>query len=175
MIPKMYKVAPTPPQKVGVWPPSAAKPGLVLATPAPIWPAPAVGPKLGIDERSVREIPASQPNVANVVAGSIFGGPVTIGDPTVTTTITSAYTDKTVKAEPPMGTGEGWIDIFGQAHGARVPGEFLPYKLRGGFNVPTNLSGFGEGPGMSDSTKYLIAGGVVLAAAVGALFLTRKK
>ena len=193
MIPKMYKVPPTPPKKIGVYPPAAAKPGLVLATPKPIWPAPLQWPKVAVDDRAVRELKAQRIDVSDVVAGSIFGGPVTVGDPQVSTTITSAYTDKPVVAKPPMGEGDGWVDIFGQAHGKKVPGEFQPYKLRGAFDVPTGLSAIGavlgaqttlgvakaaaeatkDEPKKSNTVYYVAAAAAV--AAVGGYFLLRKK
>lgn len=172
----MAKLYPTPSQltRVGVWPPPAADPGLVLATTKPGWPAPE--PKQvpeDIDARAPRVIPAGRALPAEVVSESIFGGPVTPGDPDVVTLTTSPYTDKVEPLRPSLSPDEGWIDIFGQVHGTKVPRGVRGYSgWRGrGRHVPA-YDGFGteQQPGMSTPTKVAIGAAVVL----GALFAASK-
>lgn len=120
----------------------AATPGLVLAVPKPGWPAPTSTAVIGVQATAAERIPVRDPDMGKVVSSNIFGGPVTVGDPGVTTVIMSAYTDKKVTAAPPISIGEGWTDIFGQQHGSEVISH-VPGGRPNAMGVRTPLRGYG--------------------------------
>jgi len=145
MIPT-YRTAPV--RRVGVMPPSAAHPGLVLAETKPVWPAPyPLQGQLPVDERVVRALPAVQTNPGRVISENIFGGPVTEGDPEVVTVHEIPYRDKIVPQQPALAKTEGWVDIFGTVHGEPVPAQGRARFGRGSFGVPRAMEGFaGDAP-----------------------------
>lgn len=164
MIPKLYRNAD--PRRVGVIPASAAKPGLVLAETKPVWPAPTpIQGSVSVDERAVRTLPAVRPSPGNVISESIFGGPVTAGDPEVVTVHESPYTDKVESPEAALAKNEGWIDIFGRVHGDPVPAHARARFGRGTFGVQRAMEGFGADAPAPSYWKWVAVGGVAVAAA----------
>lgn len=142
MLPKLYRTAPV--ARVGVMPPPAASPGLVLAQVKPVWPAPTpLQSQIPVDERAVRTLPPVRTNPGRVISENIFGGPVTEGDPEVVTVNADPYRDKVVPLEPAVANTEGWTDIFGQTHGEAVPSRGRARLGRGTFGVPRAMEGFG--------------------------------
>lgn len=135
MLPKLYRTAPV--ARVGVTPPPAASPHLVLAQVKPVWPAPTpLQSQLPVDERAVRVLPPVKTNPGRVVSENIFGGPVTEGDPDVVTVNDSPYRDKVVPQQSALEPTDGWIDVFGQRHGEPVPSHGRARFGRGTFGVP---------------------------------------
>lgn len=191
----IYRPTPVAPANTtGLVKPVAANPGLVLAVAKPGWPAPTSTAVLSVSEREPVRLPIKQQNVGQVVSSNIFGGPVTVGDPTVTTLIASPYTDKVVAPGPAIQEGEGWTDIFGQAHGAKLVshvaggrpnamGVRTPLKGFGAIGAPLtgkiDLSKFASTvapkKGMSGTTKAILAVGAVAAVGGAVWFMKRRK
>lgn len=154
-------------------------PGIVPAMSRPGWPAPTSMAVIPTTVKAREEIPAGTFNAGRIVSESIFGGPVTVGDPAVTTVSFSPYTDKQVTSFPTgLPTDEGWSDIFGMQHGAEVPPTaMISRRNRGGaFGIRTSLGADTVVSGTSTVTKVAIAAAAVaLVGGVGWMLLSKKK
>lgn len=150
-------------------------PRAVPATPYPGWPAPTSMAVIPTTARAHVDVPVGKFAAGRIVSESIFGGPVTVGDPAVTTLTVSPYTDKTVTSFPHgLPADEGWADIFGMEHGAKVPvAARIDRRNRGGaFGVRTSL---GADVGAPDSKSLPIKIGVAAAAVLAVLYFSTRK
>lgn len=143
--PRVVQFAPrpvAPASTVGNSVPVAVRPQAVPAMSRPGWPAPTSVAVVPTTVSAPQGIPVRSSQAGRVISESIFGGPVTAGDPAVVTVHESPYTDKVEPAIPNgLPADEGWSDIFGVAHGALVPESAqISRRSRGGaFGVRVSL------------------------------------
>jgi len=150
-----------------------ARPGIVLATVKPGWPAPTSTAVIPTTAKAPLNVGVRDFNAGRIVSESIFGGPVTVGDPAVTTLTVSPYTDKVVTSYPKgLPSDEGWTDIFGANHGARVPESAQVSRRNRGGAFGTRVS-LGEPPSLA---QFPWKPAVAVAAVVALVYFgTRKK
>lgn len=151
-------------------------PGLVPAISRSGWPAPTSMAVIPTTVKAREEIPAGTFNAGRIVSESIFGGPVTVGDPAVTTVSVSPYTDKQVTSFPTgLPTDEGWSDVFGMQHGAEVPPTaMISRRNRGGaFGIRTSLGA--DTTGTTTGTKVAVAIAAVAIVGLGVAYFSKRK
>ena len=122
-------------------------PTSVLAKMQKSWPAPVPTPGIDISEVGRQTLPVHKRSARTVIGASIFGGPVTSGDPEVVTANISPYTEKAETPHPALEESEGYQDVFGMKHGAEVPAGKRFGGGRGAFDVPTPM-------GALDTSKW---------------------
>lgn len=172
------------------------RPREVAAVAKSAWPAPTSTPAIPVSDRAGMEIPVPAPKASTVIGASIFGGPVTAGDPDAVTVRISPYTEKDPAPVPALEPEEGWLDVFGMKHGKHVP--HSGRAGRGLFNAPVPVAGFGTFPLSTDAmaksantlrpqadlsaswanmstTKKIAIGAGVLAVLGGAYYFMTKK
>lgn len=146
---------------------SSCAPMAVVASTRPGWPAPPVEQALAITTPGKQTLPVTRTTAGAVVGASIFGGPITVGDPEVGLLHLNPYTEieelpattarpagalvkPATPAAEPLNKGEGWTDVFGISHGYKVPAARQMSFGRGAFNIQAPLSAF-RGLGRSRS------------------------
>lgn len=164
---------------------STCAPQAVPAAIKPAWPAPASVPAQPITAQEVSTLPVSRSKASNIIGASIFGGPITVGDAEVTTLHISPYREEgAVESKPApeavLNKEEGWTDVFGMAHGSKLPTRRTPNFGRGAFNLQAPLSSVGalrsmDVEGEMSTTKKVLIGAAAVAIVGGGIWFFSKK
>jgi hypothetical protein len=157
---------------------ASCAPTAVLAKVAPAWPAPTSTPGIAITTPAATQLPVKRTTAGTVIGASIFGGPITVGDPEGGLLHLSPYTEtaESLTASPattakgdgtPLNKGEGWTDVFGISHGYQVPRERQMNFGRGAFNLQAPLSSYRGVSGLEWSSASTLTKAVVAGIGVG--------
>lgn len=167
-------------------------PTAVLARAQKSWPAPTPTPGIAVSETDGTALAIGPRRARTVIGASIFGGPVTAGDPESVTQTISPYTRKDEDPHPALEPEEGFRDVFGMQHGAEAPEESR--WGRGSFDVATPMGAFditrdtmmkvreyqkrqqaAAAETFFEKNKVAIGIGAVAAIGLGAWYFTKKK
>ena len=171
---------------------STYAPTAVLAKAQKSWPAPVPTPGIDVTEKDSTTLAIGPRRARTVIGASIFGGPVTSGDPDSVTQTISPYTKKDEEPHPALEPEEGYRDVFGMQHGESAPEQ--SQWGRGSFDVATPMGAMdfsprsylalresarraaeaGE-PSFFEKNKLAIGVGAVAAIGLGAWYFTKKK